>query len=89
MKRACKIFQFQPTSECVDNISRRHQTKDSLNSNRTTLFCLDSRRLAKSQYPEGPETGHLDTGFSWFPCVLEQMLGWFQILPSYHYMLHM
>jgi hypothetical protein len=25
--------------------------------------------LARSQYPEGPATGHLDTGFSWFPCV--------------------
>ena len=24
--------------------------------------------LARSQYPEGPATGHLDTGFSWFPC---------------------
>jgi hypothetical protein len=25
---------------------------------------------ASSRYPEGPAlTGHLDTGFSWFPCV--------------------
>ena len=55
----------------------------------TTLFCLDAVRLARSQYQEGPETGHLDTGFSWFPCVLEQMLGRFPILPSCHYMLHM
>ena len=30
-----------------------------------------------SQYPEGPEAGHPDTGFSWFLYVLEQMLGWF------------
>ena len=22
-------------------------------------------------------TGHLDTGFSWFPCVYKQMLKWF------------
>ena len=24
--------------------------------------------LARNQYSEGPATGHLDTGFSWFPC---------------------
>ena len=33
--------------------------------------------LARSQYSEGPATGHLDTGFSWFPCVCKQMLRWF------------
>ena len=26
---------------------------------------------------EGPATGHLDTGFSWFPSVYKQMLRWF------------
>ena len=25
----------------------------------------------------GPATGHLDTGFSWFPYVYKQMLRWF------------
>jgi len=25
--------------------------------------------LARSQYSEGPATGHLNTSFSWFPCV--------------------
>ena len=30
--------------------------------------------LARSQYPEGPGTGHLDTGFSLFPCAYKQML---------------
>jgi hypothetical protein len=35
---------------------------------------LDAELLARSQYPEGPATGHLDTGFSWFPCVYKQML---------------
>ena len=32
------------------------------------VFTLDAGLLARSQYPEGPTTGHLDTGFSWFPC---------------------
>jgi hypothetical protein len=38
---------------------------------------LDAGLLARSQYPEGPATGHLDTGFSWFPCVYKRMLRWF------------
>jgi len=25
-----------------------------------------------------PATGHLDTGFSWFPCVYKRMLRWFR-----------
>ena len=33
------------------------------------VFTLDAGLLARSQYSEGPATGHLDTGFSWFPCV--------------------
>jgi len=37
-------------------------------------FILDARLLARSQYSEGPATGHLDTGFSRFPCVYKQML---------------
>ena len=49
------------------------------------LFCyvciavltLDAGLLARSQYPEGPATGHLDTGFSWFPCVYKRTLRWF------------
>ena len=35
---------------------------------------LEAGLLARSQYSEGPATGHLDTGFSWFPCVYKQML---------------
>jgi hypothetical protein len=33
--------------------------------------------LARSQYSEGPATGHLGTVFYWFPCVYKQMLKWF------------
>ena len=38
---------------------------------------LDAGLLARSQYLEGPATGHLDTGLSWFPCVYKQILRWF------------
>ena len=38
------------------------------------ILTLDAGLLARSQYPEGPATGHLDTGFSWFPCVYKRML---------------
>ena len=41
------------------------------------VFTLDAGLLARSQYSEGPATGHLDTGFSSFPCVYKQMLRWF------------
>ena len=38
------------------------------------IFTLDAGLLARSQYSEGPVTGHLNTGFSWFPCAYKQML---------------
>jgi len=41
------------------------------------VFTLDAGLLARSQYSEVPATGHLDTGFSWFPCVYKQILRWF------------
>ena len=41
------------------------------------VLTLVAGLLARSQYPEGPATGHLDTGFSWFPCVYKRMLKWF------------
>jgi hypothetical protein len=53
------------------------------------VFTLDAGLLARSQYPEGPATGYLDTGFSWFPRVVKQMLRWFPTLKSCHYMLLM
>ena len=42
-----------------------------------TVFTLGAGLLAISQYSEGPATGQLDTGFSWFPCVYKRMLRWF------------
>jgi len=33
------------------------------------LHTLVDGLLARSRYPEGLTTGHLGTGFSWFPCV--------------------
>jgi len=33
------------------------------------VFTLDAGLPARSQYSEGPATGHLDTDFSGFPCV--------------------
>ena len=38
------------------------------------VFTLNAGLLARSQYSEGPATGHLDTGFSRFPCAYKQML---------------
>jgi hypothetical protein len=41
------------------------------------VFFLDAELLDRGQYSEGPATGQLDTGFSWFPRVFKQMLRWF------------
>ena len=41
------------------------------------VLTLDAGLLARSQYPEGPATGHFDTGFSWFPSAYKRMLRWF------------
>ena len=38
------------------------------------LHNLDAGLLPRSQYSEGPATGHHDTGISWFPCVYKQTL---------------
>jgi hypothetical protein len=49
------------------------------------FFTSDAGLLARSQYSEGPATGHLDTGFSLFPCVYKQMQRWF---PKFQVPLH-
>ena len=41
------------------------------------VFILDAELLTRSLYSEGPATGHLDKCFSWFLCVIKQMLRWF------------
>jgi len=41
------------------------------------LHTLAAGLLARSQYLEGPTTGHLSTGFTWFPYVYKRMLRWF------------
>ena len=38
------------------------------------VLTLDAGLLARSQYPEGPANGHLDTESPWFPCVYKRML---------------
>jgi len=40
------------------------------------FFTLNAGLPATGQYSEGPPTGHLVTGFSWFPCAQKQMLRW-------------
>jgi len=44
------------------------------------IFTLDAELLTRSEYPEGPATGHLETGFSRFLCVYKRMLRW---LPTF------
>ena len=50
------------------------------------VFTLVAGLLARSQFSEGPATGHLGTGFSWFLCVCKQMV---PKIPSCQYMLLM
>ena len=45
--------------------------------NMPDCWLLDAGLLSRIQYSESPATGHLDIGFSWFPCVYKQMLRWF------------
>jgi hypothetical protein len=52
------------------------------------VLTLDAGLLAGSQYLEGPVTGHLDTGFPWFPC-LQANAEMVPKFPSYYYMLLM
>jgi len=59
----CALLGFLYNVEMVDSY-RRFGTSYQSHHQGT----LDAGMLARSQYPEGPATGHFDTGFSWFPC---------------------
>ena len=60
-KKKVVLF-FRPRTDFTD--TQRNRTIIVL-----YLFRLDAGLLAISQYSEVPATGHLDTGFSWFPCI--------------------
>jgi len=51
------------------------------------FFTLDAGLLARSQYSEGPVTGHLDTGFFLFPLCLKADAEMVPKIPSCHYIL--
>jgi hypothetical protein len=53
------------------------------------VFPLDAGLLASSQYPEGPATGHLGTGFFFVSLCLKVNAGMVPKIPSCYYMLLM
>jgi len=53
------------------------------------FFNLDVGLLARSQYSEGPTTGHLDTGFFFGFPVPKTNAEMVPKIPSYYYMLPM
>ena len=65
----------------LQNLKPRSSFTSIINMGFLLYFNLDVGLLARSQYSEVPATDHLDTGFSWFPCVYKQTLRWF---PRFH-----
>jgi len=53
------------------------------------FFTLDAGLLARSQYSEGPATGHLDTDFFLVSLCLKANAEMVPKIPSCHYMLLM
>ena len=51
------------------------------------VFILHAGLLARSQYSEGPTTGHLDTGFVFVSLCLKANAEMVPKIPSCHYML--
>jgi len=50
------------------------------------VLTLDARLLTKSQYPEGPVSGHLDTDFFLFSLCLQANAEMVPKFPSCYYM---
>jgi len=71
-------------SECTILIHYIHyiNTIDNSYTIAGLLVTLFAGLLARGQYAEGPATGHLNTGFPWFPSVYKQMLRRF---PTLHF----
>ena len=83
-----KFSPYFPNMSCLKDAEILQPVSDSLRAGLYGFWTPEKRKfspvhtlfvglLATSQYPEGPATGHLDTGFSWFPCVYKRMLRWF------------
>jgi len=53
------------------------------------VLTLDAGLLARSQYPEGPVTGHFDTGFFLVSLCLQAYTEMVPMFPSCYYMPHM
>ena len=53
------------------------------------ILTLDAGLLARSQYPEGPATGHLDTGFFLVSLCLQANAEMVPQFPNCYYMLLM
>ena len=76
-KCPCSVLKLDITVFFFSKIISTSPHKHPLHYMCIAVFTLYAGLLAISQYSEGPATSHLDIGFSWFPCVYKQMLGWF------------
>jgi hypothetical protein len=74
VRRCCHIYKFN----CIRiysfiSLSLMHGVLKVFRQNGVSLArwtaALFAGLLVRSQYPEGPATGHIGTGFAWFPCV--------------------